>query len=127
MKIVMRLVAWKKFRFDPNYLAGLCNLDVDPNNPKEAHHSNPMNFDIRVTPNGSMEKQHFLDWSHHFVRNLPESQKGKIRNPYFSLSTVMSLTRIWLPCDTSKKTMCLSFSFQATPLSGASPMIAVST
>jgi hypothetical protein len=67
-----------EFRFDPKYLSGLCNLDVDPNNPKEGHHSNPMNFDVRVTPNGSMDKQHFLDWSHHFVKNLPESQgKGK--------------------------------------------------
>eukprot|EP00978_Attheya_sp_CCMP212_P027247 scaffold91161_cov32-Attheya_sp.AAC.1 len=71
-----------EFRFDPKYLAGLCNLDVDPNNPKEAHHSNPMNFDVRVTPNGSMDKQHFLDWSHHFVCNLPESQ-GKNKEPVF--------------------------------------------
>jgi hypothetical protein len=44
-------------QFNPKILAG-----VDPNNPKEAApHTNPINFDVRVAPNGSMDKKTFLD------------------------------------------------------------------
>eukprot|EP00978_Attheya_sp_CCMP212_P020240 scaffold57669_cov47-Attheya_sp.AAC.1 len=38
-----------EFRFDPKYLSGLGNLDSDPNNPKESHQRNPMNFNVRVS------------------------------------------------------------------------------
>ena len=67
-----------EIRFDPKYLSGLGNLDADPNDPKETR--NPMNFDVRVTPNGSMDKQRFLDWCQHFVTNLPSTQ-GKGKDP----------------------------------------------
>eukprot|EP00978_Attheya_sp_CCMP212_P042301 scaffold255441_cov30-Attheya_sp.AAC.1 len=43
-----------------------------------------MNFDVRVTPNGSMDKQRFLDLCHHFVTNLPSTQ-GKGKEPVFLL------------------------------------------
>eukprot|EP00978_Attheya_sp_CCMP212_P001759 scaffold3607_cov47-Attheya_sp.AAC.2 len=83
-----------------------------------------MNFDVRVTPNGSMDKQNFLDWSHHFVRNLPESQ-GKGKEPVF-LTLDGHVSRSNLAAMRYLKEN-KSFPFQATPLSGASPMIAVST
>eukprot|EP00978_Attheya_sp_CCMP212_P032013 scaffold123217_cov49-Attheya_sp.AAC.1 len=73
-----------EIRFDPKYLSGLGNLDADPNDPKESHQRNTMNFDVRVTPNGSMDKQRFLDWCHHFVTNLPSTQ-GKGQEPVFLL------------------------------------------
>eukprot|EP00978_Attheya_sp_CCMP212_P016810 scaffold44404_cov55-Attheya_sp.AAC.2 len=73
-----------QFRFDPKYMSGLGNLDADPNGPKESHQRNPMNFDVRVTPNGSMDKQRFFDWCHHFVTNLPSTQ-GKGKEPVFLL------------------------------------------
>eukprot|EP00978_Attheya_sp_CCMP212_P004903 scaffold10743_cov58-Attheya_sp.AAC.4 len=68
----------ENFRFDPKYLSRLGNLDANPNDPKESHQRKPMNFNVRVTPDGSMDKQRFLDWCHHFVTNLPSTQgKGK--------------------------------------------------
>eukprot|EP00978_Attheya_sp_CCMP212_P023779 scaffold73576_cov56-Attheya_sp.AAC.3 len=73
-----------EIRFDPKYLSGLGNLDADPNDPKESHQCTPMNSDVRVTPNGSTDKQRVLDWCHHFVTNLPSTQ-GKGKEPFFLL------------------------------------------
>jgi hypothetical protein len=70
-----------EFQFNPKYLDGLADLDADPEKP---HLHNPMNFDVRCTPNGSMDKQRFLDWCHHFVTNLPSTQ-GKGKEPVFLL------------------------------------------
>ena len=68
-----------KFQNNPKYLDGLADLDADPEKP---HLRNPMNFDVHCTPNGSMDKQRFLDWCHHFVTNLPSTQ-GKGKEPFF--------------------------------------------